>query len=94
MGAGVMGPLPANQATLAVFSLLMIGPILMAVLNLALSARAGRRANLAAGVVYGLVNIMNLVGESYAYYLLFGAAELALVAAILATAVRRPAVSG
>jgi hypothetical protein len=40
--------------------------------------------------LYALVNIGNLVGEGWAYYILFGLGEIAMTALILFTAWRWP----
>lgn len=78
MAAGRMGPFPVTQGSLLTAALLMLVPALMVFLSLALPARAVRWANIVLGLVYTAVNIGNLVGATWAYYLLFGIVELAL----------------
>ena len=46
-------------------------------------ARGGRWANIILGALYTAVNIGNLVGETWAYYLLFGVVEMALTLLIV-----------
>jgi hypothetical protein len=85
---GVMGPLDVSQGTLLLASLIVIVPASMIALSLLLSTRVNRSANLVLGVVYTLVNITNLAGEGWAYYLLFGVAEIAVTVFISVTALR------
>ena len=82
VGRGDMGPMDVSQATLVIASLIVIIPALMIVLSLLLPAAINRTVNLVLAVVYTLVNISNLIGEGWAYYLLFGAAEIAITALI------------
>ncbi len=78
MMGGRMGPFPVTQGSLLTAAILMLIPALMVFLSLALKTRAARWANIILGLVYTAVNIGNLVGETWAYYLLFGIVELAL----------------
>jgi hypothetical protein len=87
---GVMGPLDVSQATLVLASLIVIIPAVMIVLSLLLPARVNRPLNLVLAILYTLVNISNLVGEGWAYYYLFGIAEIAITALIFFTAWRWP----
>lgn len=87
---GVMGPFDVSQATLVVASLIVMIPAGMIVLSLLLSARANRSLNLVMAILYTLVNISNLVGEEWAYYFLFGIAEIAITVHIFITAWRWP----
>jgi hypothetical protein len=64
-------------------SVIVIIPALMVFLSLVLNDRVNRVANLVAGVLFTLVNIDNLIGESWAYYLLFGVLEIALTLLIV-----------
>ncbi|MBC7877605.1 MAG: hypothetical protein H7Y59_10590 [Anaerolineales bacterium] len=73
---GMMGPFPASQGSLLTASILMIIPALMVFLSLMLNAKANRRVNILFGVLYTLVNISNLIGETWIYYLLFGVVEI------------------
>jgi hypothetical protein len=58
--------------------------------QLHLSARVNRSLNLVMAVLYTFVNISNLVGEEWAYYFLFGIAEIAITVHIFFTAWRWP----
>jgi hypothetical protein len=62
----------------------------MIVLSLLLTTRLNRLLNLVLAVLYTLVNISNLVGEEWAYYYLFGIAEIAITVHIFLTAWRWP----
>lgn len=90
VGRGVMGPFDVSQATLLIASLLVIIPALMIVLSLLLTTRLNRLFNLVLAVLYTIVNISNLVGEEWAYYYLFGIAEIAITVHIFLTAWRWP----
>ena len=87
---GVMGPLEVSQATLVLASLIVIIPAVMIVLSLLLPARVNRPLNLVLAILYTLVNISNLVGEGWVYYVLFGIAEIAITVHIFLTAWRWP----
>lgn len=78
MMGGRMGPFPVTQGSLLTAAILMLIPAVMVFLSLALKPRVGRWANIILGLLYTAVNISNLVGETWAYYLLFGIVELAL----------------
>ncbi|MGH2701204.1 MAG: DUF6326 family protein [Actinomycetota bacterium] len=88
---GVMGPFDVSQATLLVASLIVIIPAVMIVLSLLLTARVNRSLNAVLAILYTLVNISNLVGEEWAFYFLFGTAEIALTVCIFFMARRWPA---
>jgi Family of unknown function (DUF6326) len=87
---GVMGPFEVSQATLFVASLIVIIPAVMIVLSLHLSARVNRSLNLLMAVLYTFVNVSNLVGEEWAFYFLFGIAEISITVHIFFTAWRWP----
>ena len=73
----------ATQATLLLASTIVIVPALMVFLTLAVPATVGRWTNVVLGVVYTAVSAGNLVGETWAYYLLFGALEVVVAVAIV-----------
>lgn len=81
--AGRMGPFAVTQTSLLSAAILMMIPALMVFLSLALKPRVGRWANIILGLLYTVVNIGNLVGESWAFYLLFGIVEIALTLLIV-----------
>ena len=84
--SGKMGPFDVSQSSLVIASLIVIVPALMIALSLTLRASLNRPANLALGSLFTLVNVGNLVGESWVYYFLFGLLEIAITLAIVATA--------
>lgn len=73
---GRMGPFPVTQGSLLTASILMIIPAVMVFLSLTLKPKVNRSANITLGVLYTLVNISNLIGETWAYYILFGIVEI------------------
>jgi len=75
---GAMGPFDVSQFTLLIASVIVIIPALMIVLSLLVRAGINRSMNLVLAVVYTLINIINLIGETWAFYLLFGVAEIAV----------------
>jgi len=83
MREGLMGPLPVTQASLLVASILMIIPAVMVFLSLTLKPKVNRWANVTLGVLYTLVNISNLIGETWAYYIFFGIMEIVLTLLIV-----------
>jgi hypothetical protein len=89
--AGKMGPLEVSQATLLVASLVVIIPALMIFFSVALGAKLNRRINIIAGILFTLVNIGNLIGEGWAYYILFGILEILTTLLIIRYAFRWPA---
>jgi len=83
MREGLMGPLPVTQASLLVASILMIIPAVMVFLSLTLKPKVAGWANIAVGVLYTVVNISNLIGEAWAYYIFFGIIEIVLTLLIV-----------
>ena len=81
--AGRMGPLPVTQGSLLAASIMMLFPAFMVFLSLALKPRVARWANIILGVLYTAVNIGNLVGETWAFYIFFGLVEMALTLLIV-----------
>lgn len=81
--AGRMGPFPVTQGSLLSASILMLIPAVMVFLSLALKPTLDRWANIILGVLYTAVNIGNLVGETWAFYILLGIVEIALTLLII-----------
>jgi uncharacterized protein DUF6326 len=73
---GLMGPVPVTQLSLLTASILMIIPAVMVFLSITLKPSVNRWTNISLGILYTLVNISNLIGESWAYYILFGIVEI------------------
>jgi len=80
---GRMGPLPVTQVSLLAAALLMIIPAVMVFLSLTLKPKVDRWANITVGVLYTAVNISNLIGESWAYYIFFGIVEIVITLLIV-----------
>ena len=83
MIAGRMGPFAITQGSLLTAAILMIIPAVMVFLSIALKSVANRWTNIILGVLYTLVNISNLIGETWVYYILFGIVEIALTLLIV-----------
>lgn len=73
---GRMGPFPVTQGSLLTASILMIIPAVMVFLSITLKPAVNRWANITLGMLYTLVNISNLIGETWAYYIFFGIVEI------------------
>lgn len=84
---GKIGPFDVSQGILAAFGALMIIPILMIPVNLFLKQKATKCANSIVGVLYTLVNLGNLVGETWAYYWMYGLIETAVTVIIVIIAI-------
>ena len=88
MKSGQMGPFLATQGTLFIFSIMMIIPPVMIFLSLTLKSKVNRWVNIIAGGLYTLVSISNLIGETWAYYYLFGTVEIFLTILIVGYALK------
>ena len=75
-----------SQATLLVASLIVMVPAAMILLSVLLPHGVNRRVNLILAVIYTLVNVANLAGEGWAYYIMFGIVEIAVTILIFITA--------
>jgi hypothetical protein len=80
---GLMGPFPVTQVSLEVASILMIIPAVMVFLSLTLKPKVNRWANITLGLLYTIVNMSNLIGETWAYYISFGTVEIVLTLLIV-----------
>ena len=80
---GLMGPFPVTQGSLLVASILMIIPAVMVFLSLTLKPKVDRWINITLGVLYTAVNISNLIGETWTYYVFFGIVEIVLTLLIV-----------
>ena len=81
--AGNMGPFPTTQVSLLNAMILMTIPILMIFLSLTLKAKANRWTNIIVGILYIVVVIGNVIGESWAFYIFGSIVELVLTALIV-----------
>ena len=85
---GFMGPFPVSQISLMVAALMMALPALMIIANLFIKLVAIKWINFVAGIVYTLVNIGNMVGEKWAYYIMYGIIELILTILIIIKSIK------
>ena len=76
MISGRMGPFQVTQGSLLLASILMIIPAVMVFLSLTLKPKVDRWANIILGVLYTFVNISNLIGETWVYYIFSGVVEI------------------
>jgi hypothetical protein len=83
MMEGFMGPFPVTQGSLLSASILMMIPAVMVFLSLTLKPKVNRWANIILGVLYTFVNIGNLIGETWIYYISFVIVEIALTSLII-----------
>ena len=80
---GRMGPFQVSQGSLLAASIVVSVPALMVFLSLTLKPSANRWTNIALGALFTLVNVTNLIGETWVFYLLFGALEIVLTLLIV-----------
>ena len=80
--AGKLGPYDVTQLSLFLSAVLMAIPAGMIALTPLLPTALCRWANVVLGVLYSLVNIGNVIGESWIYYLFHGAIETVLTVSI------------
>lgn len=80
---GMMGPFEVSQAALLVASVVVIIPAFMIFLSLILPSSINRWTNIIAGAVFTLVNIVNVLGEAWVYYWVFGILEILITLLIV-----------
>jgi Family of unknown function (DUF6326) len=78
MIAGNMGPFPVTQMSLLSASILMAIPSFMILLSLILRSKINRILNIIIGILYAIVGILNLVGETWVYYITSGVVTIVL----------------
>jgi hypothetical protein len=88
ISSGGFGPFEVSQTTLVIASLIVMVPAAMILLSVLLPHGVNRRVNLILAVIYTLVNVANLAAEGWAYYIMFGIAEIAVTIFIFITAWR------
>jgi hypothetical protein len=81
--AGVVWQFDITQAWALSAMVLMAIPTLMIFLSLALTAGINRWTNIIVGVLYIVVVIGSVIGETWAYYILGSVLELVLLALIV-----------
>ncbi len=94
MMAGRMGPFPVTQVSLLLAAILMLVPSLMIFLVTIMKPGLNRWVNLILGVLYTLVNISNLIGDTWIFYIFFGVVEIALTLLIIGYAWKLPNAEG
>lgn len=87
---GKMGFLDVTQGNLAIASGMMIVPALMIAASPLLDAKFGRIANIVAGILYLLVNLGNVLNETWVYYFLFAGAEILVTILIIYKSIKWP----
>jgi Family of unknown function (DUF6326) len=88
ISAGNMGPVDVSQGSLLIAAVLVTIPALMIVVSAAAPFPLLRWLSLGVGVLYILVSLSNLLGESWAYYLFFGIVEIGLAGLVVAWSYR------
>ena len=81
--AGKMGPFPVSQGLLLGFSLFMAVPGVMVFLSLALKPKVNRWTNIILGVFYIITNSLSAFSSSWAFFIIYGVIEGALLALIV-----------
>ncbi|GHV96547.1 hypothetical protein AGMMS50293_28670 [Spirochaetia bacterium] len=87
---GFMGPFPVNQISLMVAGILMALPALMIIANLFIKMVKIKWINIIGGILFTLVNIGNMVGEKWAYYIIYGIIELIITVLIIIKSIKWP----
>ena len=80
---GMMGPFEVSQAALLAASVVVIIPAFMIFISLILPSRINRWTNITAGILFTLVNVVNLLGETWVYYWVFGILEILVTLLII-----------
>ena len=88
ISAGNMGPVDVSQGSLLIAAVVVTIPALMIVVSAAAPFPLVRWLSLGVGVLYILVSVSNLIGESWAYYLFFGVLEIGLAGLVVAYSYR------
>jgi cbb3-type cytochrome oxidase subunit 3 len=87
ISAGNMGPVDVSQGSLLIAAVVVTIPALM-IVSAAAPFPLVRWLSLGVGILYILVSVSNLIGESWAYYLLFGVLEIGLAGLVVAYSYR------
>jgi hypothetical protein len=83
-----MGPFQINQISLAVAGILMAIPALMIIANLFIKLDKIKYINIIAGILYTLVNVGNIIGEKWAYYIIYGIIEIIITVLIIIKSIK------
>jgi len=87
---GNMGPFTITQLFLALASLTTVIPSLIILACLLLKQPYIRWVNIIGGIVFTMVNIGNLVGETWVYYWIYGVIELLITIVIIIKSIKWP----
>ena len=90
--SGFIGPFKITQLSLVLASLTTILPSLIIVACLFLKPKYLKWINIVGGILFMLVNIGNLVGETWAYYWVYGVIEFLITVAIVIKSIKWPRV--
>ena len=90
MISGYMGPFIVSQNSLLLSSILMAIPALMIIISLTIKTNINRYINIVVAFVYILVEIGNMIGETWIYYLVYGIFELAITIIIIINSIKWP----
>jgi hypothetical protein len=90
MIAGFMGPFQTNQISLITASVLMAIPALIIITNLFIKLVVIKWINIIGGIVYTLVNIGNIIGEEWAYYIIYAIIEIIITVLIIIKSIKWP----
>jgi hypothetical protein len=88
--AGRMGPFPVTQVALLAAMILMTIPSLMVFLSLTLKAKANRWTNIIVGILHIVLALVNVIGESWAFYMFGTIAEIVFLSLVVWFAWRWP----
>jgi hypothetical protein len=87
---GMMGPVEVSEVSLMLAALLVTIPALMVFFTLIFKPVVIRWSNLILGTLFTVVNIVNLFGEDWAYYIFFGITEVVITLLIIKLAWSHP----
>ena len=85
---GFMGPYQINQISLMFVGILMAIPALMIIANLFIKLKAIRCINIIAGILITLVIIGNMVGERWAYQIIYGIMQIIITFLIIMNSIK------
>jgi hypothetical protein len=83
MISGKMGPFPVSQFGLFTATMMMVIPAIMIFLSLILKPKANRVLNIIIGVLYTLISIGNLIGETWIFYISSGFIQIGVTIIII-----------
>lgn len=78
-----MGPFPVTQESLLIAALFMAVPGVMVFLSLVLKPKVNRWTNIVLGVFYIITNSLSAFTDSWAFFIVLGVIEGALLALIV-----------